>query len=274
MTQPTLSHSIQSLERQLKVRLFDRSRGGVILTPQGQVIAQRAAFLLTDAEDLERHARQSSQGKRGRIRFGLAPMPARTLLQQVLAARLNTSPSVTNEVVVRDVEELWSLLVAGEIEFFVCPDRPLHDLSQARVEVLGTFPLSVIVRNCHPLLQDETNERRFPLLRSSWAGVPVPHEIQHRILKAPNVVEDFATLAAITASTDALWLSSPYAIRGELREGALVELLRAQQRVEVAPYALRRRSRSPLAGAFGGSCINTSASIRQGAGRVTGIRAG
>jgi DNA-binding transcriptional LysR family regulator len=247
VTQPTLSRSIQSLERQLQVQLFDRNRGGVTLTPQGQVIAERAAFLLTDAEDLERHAKQSGQGESGRIRFGMAPMPARALLQQVLSARLNAAPSVINEVVVRDIEALWGLLMAGEIEFFVCPDRPLHDLSQARVESLGTFPLSVIVRAGHPLLQGEGGAQRFPLLRSSWAGVSVPHEIQDRILGAPNVVEDFATLAGITASTDALWLSSSYAIRRELREGTLVELLQAQQRVEVALYALKRRSRSPLA---------------------------
>lgn len=250
VTQPTLSRSIQSLERQLQVRLFDRNRGGVSLTPQGRVIAERAGFLLTDAEDLERYSQQAAQGERGRICFGMAPMPAHALLRQVLSDRLNVAPNVTNEVVVRDVEALWGMLLAGEIEFFVCPDRPLHDLSQARVEVLGSFPLSVIVRAGHPLLESQREGERFPLLRSSWAGVSIPHEIQQRILGAANVVEDFATLAGITASTDALWLSSAYAVRRELESGSLVELLRAQQRFDVALYTLKRRSLSPLAEAI------------------------
>jgi len=154
---------------------------------------------------------------------------------------------VTNEVVVRDVEALWGMLVAGEIELFVSPDRPLHDLSHARVELLGKFPLSLIVRAGHPLLGDADEESQFPLLRSSWTGVSIPNEIQHRVLGNPNIVEDFATLASVTTSTNAMWLSSASAIQQELQVGSLVELLRAQQPVDVTLYSLKRRSRSPLA---------------------------
>lgn len=247
ITQPTLSRSIQALERQLEVRLFDRDRGGVHLTPQGRVIAERAAFLLTDAEDLERHSRLTAQGEGGRVRFGMTPMPARALLTKILSERLNLAPSVTNEVVVRDVEALWGMLNLGEIEFFISPDRPLHDLEQANVAFLGEFPLSLIVRAGHPLLTSAETAARYPLLRSSWTGTSVPDEIRHRISGAPNIVEDFATLAGVTASTDAIWLSSAYAIEAELRDGSLVELLRARQHVEVNLYSLARRSQSPLA---------------------------
>src|ERR671910_795599 len=104
ITQPTLSRSIQSLERKLGVRLFDRDRGGVALTPQGRSFAERATFLLTDADDLERESKLSAAGDSGRIRFGMVPMPARALLQPVLSERLNIAPAVTCEVVVRDVE--------------------------------------------------------------------------------------------------------------------------------------------------------------------------
>jgi DNA-binding transcriptional LysR family regulator len=249
VTQPTLSRSIQALERQLNVRLFDRDRGGVRLTPQGRYIADRAAFLLIDAEDLERHARLSAQGDSGRIRFGMAPMPARTLLSRTLSDRLNAAPGVTNEVVVRDVEALWGMLTVGEIEFFVSPNPPLHDLSHAHVEVLGKAPLSLIVRADHPLMSGPSCEERFPLLRSSWTGIPVPQEMQRYVLGAPNIVEDFSTLASITASTNSLWLSSAYAIDEELRGGALREFLRAKQHIEIAMYSLKRRSRSPVAAA-------------------------
>jgi DNA-binding transcriptional LysR family regulator len=248
ITQPTLSRSIQALERQLKVRLFDRNRGGSVnLTPHGLMIAERAGFLLTDAEDLERDSSLSAQGKSGRIRFGMAPMPARALLPRLLSDRLNAAPGVTNEVVVRDVEALWGMLIAGEVEFFVSPNPPLHDLSEVRVERLGTFPLSLIVRTGHPLLEGEFPGRQFPLLRSTWTGVPVPTQIQHRILGNPNVVEDFEALARVTASTDAIWLSSVYAIQEELRTGKLIEFRRAKPPIQMVLYALKRRVQSPLA---------------------------
>jgi DNA-binding transcriptional LysR family regulator len=246
VTQPTLSRSIQGLERQLGVQLFDRDRGGVALTPQGRSIADRAALLLLDAEELERTSKLAAAGQGGRIRFGMAPMPARSLLSRTLSERLKAAPAVTHEVVVRDVEALWGMLLAGEIEFFVSPNPPLHDLSEATVEVLGAFPLSVIVRGGHPLLEGEAGGR-YPLLRSSWTGISAPQEIQPLILGPPNVVEDFATLAAITAATDALWLSSAFAIDEEIARGGLKEFFRAPQHIEVVMYALRRRSLSPVA---------------------------
>lgn len=251
ITQPTLTRSIQALERQLRVRLFDRDHGSVSLTPQGQSIVERASFLLTDADDLEQHSKMYGQGEGGRVSFGMAPMPARALLPRVLTDRLNVAPNVTNEVAVRDVEALWGMLVAGEIEFFVSPNPPLHDLSHARVEVLGRFPLSLLVRAGHPLLGGAPEGHQYPLLRSSWTGMSIPSEIQPRILGNPNLIEDFATLAELTASTDAIWLSSSHAMQDKIADGTLVELFRASQYIEVTLYSLKRRSRSPLAESIG-----------------------
>ncbi|MGN6356511.1 MAG: LysR family transcriptional regulator [Novosphingobium sp.] len=246
ITQPTLTRSIQALERELQVRLFDRDRGRVSLTPQGRQTADRAAILLADAEALEASARASGRGESGRIRFGLAPMPASALLPQVLADRLARTPEVITEVVVRDVEALWAMLVAGEIEFFVSPNPPLHELSQVRAEVLGTFPLSLIVRAGHPLLAGDGGGP-YPLLRSSWTGISIPEGISMHVLDRPNVIEDFGALGRLTETTDSIWLASAYAIPEQIAAGVLVELLRAPLGVDVVAYSLRRRTRSPLA---------------------------
>lgn len=247
ITQPALTRSIQNLERQLQVSLFDRDRGKVTTTLQGRMIAERASALLAQADDLEHDAPLFGETEFGRIRFGMAPMPARALLQRVLGERLTQAPDVTNEVVVRDVEPLWDMLVAGEIEFFVSPNPPLRDLSQANVALLGIFPLSLIVRAGHPLLTDPSSEAQFPLVRSSWTGVAVPPEFQNRIRGGPNVIEDFGALASLAAATDVLWLSSPSAIKEEISSGTLVELTRARQQVELTLYSLQRRAISPLA---------------------------
>jgi DNA-binding transcriptional LysR family regulator len=246
ITQPTLTRSIQALERQLQARLFDRDRGQVSLTPQGRETADRAAILLADAEALEASAKASGRGESGRIRFGLAPMPASALLPVVLADRLARTPQVINEVVVRDVEALWAMLVSGEIEFFVSPNPPLHELSQVRAEVLGTFPLSLIVRAGHPLLAGQTGGP-YPLLRSSWTGISIPDGITPHVLTRPNVIEDFGALGRLTETTDAIWLAAAYAIPEQIAAGSLVELLRAPLDVDIVAYSLRRRTRSPLA---------------------------
>jgi DNA-binding transcriptional LysR family regulator len=255
ISQSALSRSIQSLERQLGMRLFDRDRSGVSLTPEGQLVVERAGVLLADADEIEHQFLQSAHGKAGRIRFGMAPMPARALLSAVLAERLRIAPDVTNEVVVRDVTALWSQLVSGEIEFFVSQSGLIPDSAQARIEPLGHFPLSLIVRPGHPLLRgDAVPEATFPVMRSSWVGVPLPPEVQTRVRGDANVIEDYGALATITAATEAIWFSSSYAVTEELKTGALCELPRPdgapRQDVRIVMYTLARRSQSALAKSF------------------------
>lgn len=252
ISQPTLSRSIQALERHLDLRLFDRDRGGVEMTPQGRDVAERAGVLVADADALERQSRLSAAGQAGRICFGMAPMPARALLSGVLADRIAAAPEVVHEVMVRDVDALWALLAAGEIEFLVAQDGLLADVSQARVDLLGMFPLCLIVRAGHPLLTGGGEGARYPVVRSSWAGLPLPPAIEPHVLGAPNVIEDFGSLARITAGTDALWFSSAYAAAEELRAGRLCELpmVAPVPEVRLVMLTLARRSLSPLARAM------------------------
>src|SRR5262249_54426876 len=85
LTQPTLSRSIQGIERAAKVRLFDRDRGGARLTPVGRFFAERAVSLLRDADDLERLMERVAGGSEGEVAFGMAPLLATSFGSAVLA---------------------------------------------------------------------------------------------------------------------------------------------------------------------------------------------
>ncbi|MCK5747545.1 MAG: LysR family transcriptional regulator, partial [Oricola sp.] len=52
MTQPSLSAQIQNLEAELGLRLAERSRSGVVLTPAGREVAQRARRILNEAQGI------------------------------------------------------------------------------------------------------------------------------------------------------------------------------------------------------------------------------
>jgi DNA-binding transcriptional LysR family regulator len=248
ISQSALSRSIQSLEQELGMRLFDRDRSGVSLTPQGAFAVERAAVLLADAEHLERQLTASATADAGRVRFGMTPMPAHILLPALIAERLGAAPAVINEVVVRDGNALWSSLVAGDIEFFVANEGFHFDLPPARIETLGHFPISLIVRAGHPLLEDPGRQQKFPIVRSSWTGLPLPPDLTGHILGI-NVIEDFGSLAAVTAASDAIWFTSPYAAAAELKSGILRELPRPKDapntQVRILMYTLERRSQSP-----------------------------
>ncbi|MBM2619020.1 LysR family transcriptional regulator [Actinoplanes sp. LDG1-06] len=54
IAQPALSRSIAAFERELGVRLFDRSRAGTTLTPAGELLRDEARTLLHSSETLHR----------------------------------------------------------------------------------------------------------------------------------------------------------------------------------------------------------------------------
>lgn len=71
MTQPPLTRLIAGLERDLRVKLFDRNTKRVGLTPAGELLARRAPGLIDALENLEAELRASSQVSSDVLRVGL-----------------------------------------------------------------------------------------------------------------------------------------------------------------------------------------------------------
>ena len=65
---PSLSQQIKALERDLKVRLFDRDRRSVILTANGAALLPHARALVDQADELRRRA--SGLPMSGPVRIG------------------------------------------------------------------------------------------------------------------------------------------------------------------------------------------------------------
>jgi len=250
ISQSTLSRSIQSLEAKLGVRLFDRDRSGVSLTPHGVALVGRAASLLAEVDDIERHTLLNARGAAGSIRFGMAPMPASILLPAVMAQRFQDAPEVTNDVVIQDAEALWRLLIAGEIEFFVSTDVSIPEAPLVVRETLGLVPISLIVRCGHPLLKGGISDTVYPLLRSSVGQAPLPDDIVQRCGGLVNVISDLGVASAVAAASNAIWVSSVFAVSKEIRAGVLCELPRqghsSLQGTRMVMCSLERRSQSVL----------------------------
>ena len=82
MTQPPLTLAIQQLERRLGLRLFERTRRSVALSPAGAALVEPARLLLRQAAALPGLARKAAAGEVGRVRLGFVstvgfgPLPA------------------------------------------------------------------------------------------------------------------------------------------------------------------------------------------------------
>ncbi len=70
ITQPPLTQAIQQLESRLELRLFERTRRSVALTPAGAALVDPVRRLLRQAEALVPLAHRAAAGEAGRVRLG------------------------------------------------------------------------------------------------------------------------------------------------------------------------------------------------------------
>ena len=70
ITQSALSRHIKSLEQELELQLFERDKRNVKLTAAGEFLQIEFARILTDFENVTRHAKQIAAGEIGTIRIG------------------------------------------------------------------------------------------------------------------------------------------------------------------------------------------------------------
>jgi DNA-binding transcriptional LysR family regulator len=133
----------------------------------------------------------------------------------------------------------------------VAPEGLAPDAVPVRNEVLGSYPLDLIVRAGHPLLSEAHHEEKFPLLLSSNprdSGVASTGQI-HPSAGSSHVINDFPLLAQIVRATDAIWLATNFAVLEGIRGGTLRNLPHMNAEIprwrKIVMYSLRGRSRSP-----------------------------
>ncbi|MGW3891978.1 LysR family transcriptional regulator [Micromonospora chokoriensis] len=98
MAQPPLSQSIQRLERELTVELFDRSRRQVRLTTAGELLLGEAEELLAGEGRLRNLMGQIRAGELGVLRAGVPPETPAVTLRALLDGLTTRAPGLDVEL--------------------------------------------------------------------------------------------------------------------------------------------------------------------------------
>lgn len=94
LSQPAFSRSIQAIEEDLGIRLFDRETGDVRPTPAGEFVIERARRLLFEARCLQRDVDLYRDSQLGGTAFGVGPLLTATLMPQALQELRRQHPQV------------------------------------------------------------------------------------------------------------------------------------------------------------------------------------
>jgi len=220
LTQPALTRSIQSLEQQLGLPLFERLSSGVRVTAGGRELLDHARIVLNQAGRLRQRAEQLRTGDRGKVAFGITPMLA-PMLNSLVEEWAREAWDIELRLYVQTVPGLTDLLLNDQLDFFI------GDVGRARYEGLSiseirTFEVAYYVRAGHPLLQStEISADDVAELRTV---APEFSRNRHPGEAVTMMCEEVNLLKAAALAGDAILVGMAPALERELAQGQLVQL--------------------------------------------------
>lgn len=151
MTQPPLTQAIAQLEATLGVRLFERSRRHVALTPAGAALLPEVRELLARAQRLPDLARAAASGQVGRLRLAFVSTIGFERLPAWVRAFREASPQVALELVEATGDVQLPALERGEIDAGLVLHSPGFAPSHLRHVTVLQEPLVLALPEHHPL---------------------------------------------------------------------------------------------------------------------------
>ncbi|OEV09597.1 LysR family transcriptional regulator [Streptomyces nanshensis] len=116
MAQPPLSQRIRDLERELGVRLFDRTRHRVQLTEAGALLLEHVRPVLSGVETAREAMRRIRPGEAGMLRAGVPPDTNPVVLPTLTAGFARQAPDVLIELHELTTDQQLTRLREGELD--------------------------------------------------------------------------------------------------------------------------------------------------------------
>lgn len=153
ISQPSLSKSIQTMERELGVRLFNRRTRSVSLTETGAVFLEYAKNICREYQA----AQEQIQAKKlVHIVAEVMPLTFQEEIADMLAEFSQSHPEIRMRIMERENQETLSRLKRGEIDIAILRYEGEDEYLRA-IPVVSNKIILAVARN-HPLAQRDTVE--------------------------------------------------------------------------------------------------------------------
>ena len=176
ITQPTLSNQIAIMEKALKIQLFERTRKGINVTPQGRELLLSARRVLEEAQGFLSQSAILSGGGIGTYRLGVTPTLGPYLLPHILTPIHNKYSDLKLYVRENAPSELETGLINGQHDL-ILTTLPIMS-SELVVAPLFREPIKLALARDHRLADRQT------INREDLLGEPVltisEHHLFHR----------------------------------------------------------------------------------------------
>lgn len=151
LTQPTLTHNMQTLEMQAGGRLFERSRYGVRSTPLGEMLAREGRAIARRLKDAAEVTARHRGGIRHQVRLGIGPVIGAAVMGELAPVLLRQFPDLALALQNDRPHLLLEQLIDGGHDFVIAPSWLEHPPPGIVRQLLADDELGVFCACQHPL---------------------------------------------------------------------------------------------------------------------------
>ncbi|RON24821.1 LysR family transcriptional regulator [Pseudomonas brassicacearum] len=184
VSQPALSKSIQLLESELGVTLFDRRPEGVALTAFGHLLREKSRRLLVAEEDLRRDIALLAEGDIGALKVALGPYPSITSGYTSIARLHARHPHIKITAHVAGWRDVAHQVATGVVDLGIAEISTLEGREAFTCELLGEHQGRLFCRPGHPLLSQKRSLTLAQTLDYPWVASRIPLRLATHLLPA------------------------------------------------------------------------------------------
>ncbi len=154
LSQSAVSQQIATLEREVGMKLLDRTREGPKLTDAGRVLVSHAEAAIARLDEAERELAAIAGLEGGELRLASFPSASATLLTEAVSTFHRRHPAVRLSVADAEPEESLPRLRAGELDLALSFDyssRPSEDERDLERRLVLTESMHVALPKSHEL---------------------------------------------------------------------------------------------------------------------------
>jgi len=173
LTQPTVSHHIKALERELDVELFIRSSSGLRLTEAGRLLLPWARKIIFDSLELRGMMDALQQGVAGNLRIACSTTAGKYVLPQLAARFSQLNPGINVQIMRCMPEHVVPRLLDGEANLGVVSFEMLEEEMETQQFFEDVITLIVPLHHpwaADPIIQPSALIGEPIIMRESTAG--------------------------------------------------------------------------------------------------------
>ena len=250
--QPAISRSIQELEKELGVALFERHPSGVRLTPMGEIFLRRASAVRNELRLAQEELDQLRGETHGRLTVALSSASHMALLPNALRPFRARYPNVAMNIIDAVYPNVEAGLKDSRVDCYFGP-VPQESSPELQVEKLFDNTRLIMGRKGHPLAQAQCLR---DLVDAEWITTSITHVAEEELgplfashgLPAPKLVmqahSTLTFLVALVHSDLLMMLPVQWTLSPLLRH--LLQHIHVSELLSAPPICLVRRNGLPL----------------------------